>query len=77
MSNTASNHVRKKVLTNSNICSKMIEKDRWLICPGCGKKLIKLLPTTIVQDFPLYCRYCKKEAVINIPSKPESQRPVL
>ena len=77
MNNNASNHASKKELTNSNICSKIIEKDRWLICPGCGKKLIRLLPTTIVQDFPLYCRYCKIEAVINTPPKPESKRPVL
>ena len=55
----------------------MIEKERWLICPACQKKLIKLLPTTVVQDFPLYCRYCKKEVIVNIPFKPESKRPVL
>lgn len=72
MSREASSNVQKKQLTNANICSKIIEKDRWLICPGCGKKLVKLLPTTIVQDFPLYCRYCKEEAIVNIPLKPES-----
>lgn len=77
MSSVSSNRVRKKELTNSNICSKIIDKDRWLICPACGKKLIKLLPTTIVQDFPLYCRYCKQETVVNISFKPESKRPVL
>ena len=39
---------------------------KWLVCPACGKKLIKLLPTTIVRDFPLYCRYCKKEVIISL-----------
>ena len=77
MSSGAANSKQKKELTNANICSKMIESDRWLICPACGKKLIKLLPITIVKDFPLYCRYCKVEAIVNIPSKPESERPVL
>lgn len=77
MSSAISNGVQIKELTNSNMYSKMIDKDRWLICPACGKKLIKLLPTTVVQDFPLYCRYCKQEAIVNISSKPESQRPVL
>ena len=43
---------------------------KWLRCPGCGKKLIKLLPTTIVQDFPLYCRYCKQEVIVTIPADP-------
>ena len=39
---------------------------KWLRCPGCNKKLFKLLPTTIVQDFPLYCRYCKEEIIISL-----------
>ena len=72
MSRAAADCVRKKELTNSNICSKIIDKDRWLICPSCGKKLIRLLPTTSVQNFPLYCRYCKQEVIVNIPLKPES-----
>lgn len=77
MSRAPADNVPKKELTKSNICSKMIKKDRWLICPACDKKLIKLLPTTVVQDFPLYCRYCKKEVIVNIPFEPESKRPVL
>lgn len=77
MSRAATDMSRKKELTKSNICSKIIEKDRWLTCPGCGKKLIKLLPTTAAQNLPLYCRFCKQEAIVNIPLKPESKRPVL
>ena len=77
MNNSIGQSARKKELTKANICSKIIDKDRWLVCPGCGKKLIKLLPSTVVQDLPMYCRFCKQEAIVNIPPKPESKRPVL
>lgn len=37
----------------------------FLLCPRCGKKTsIKVLPTTKMEDFPLHCKHCKRETII-------------
>lgn len=30
--------------------------ERWYECPVCGHKLIKIRPTSIMRDVPVYCR---------------------
>lgn len=40
---------------------------QWIKCPICGAKTrVRILPTTIMKDFPLYCRHCKNETIINV-----------
>lgn len=42
----------------------------WLCCPVCGQRLHKLLPETEAKNFVIYCRHCRKESIVNIPSVP-------
>ena len=38
----------------------------FLICPKCGKKTnTKVLPETVLKDFPLYCNRCKTATKID------------
>ena len=38
-----------------------VTKAGFLVCPKCGKKTnTKVLPETIMQDFPLYCNRCRE-----------------
>lgn len=45
----------------------MMQDSQWIRCPRCGGKTrVKMLPTTIMRDFPLYCYHCKKETIVNV-----------
>lgn len=38
----------------------------WVICPLCkAKTRLKLLPDTVLKNYPLFCPKCKKEVIIN------------
>ena len=38
----------------------------WISCPLCkGKTRLKLLPDTILKNYPLFCPKCKEEVIIN------------
>ena len=38
----------------------------WVTCPLCkGKTRLKLLPDTVLQNYPLFCPKCKEEVIIN------------
>ncbi len=38
----------------------------WVICPICnGKTRLKLLPDTVLMNYPLFCPKCKHEVIIN------------
>jgi hypothetical protein len=38
-----------------------------LICPLCGRPTQqRVLPTTTLTDFPLYCKVCRRESVVNV-----------
>lgn len=42
------------------------EDERWLRCPECGAKTrLRLLPSTVLRNFPLFCPKCRRESVIN------------
>lgn len=42
-----------------------VSNETWLLCPICGAKTrLRLLPRTVLQDFPLYCPKCKRESII-------------
>jgi ribosomal protein L44E len=38
-----------------------------VICPECDRKTgIKIRDDTDLKNYPLYCKLCKKETVINV-----------
>lgn len=38
----------------------------FVLCPFFGGKTrLKLLPETVLQNYPLFCRKCRKEIVIS------------
>lgn len=47
---------------------KMINGDKWVICPYCLKKALKIFPTTKIYRMPYKCKgsNCKKEFLINV-----------
>ena len=41
-------------------------EERWILCPVCGAKTrARLLPDTVLQNFPLFCPKCRQESIIN------------
>lgn len=47
---------------------KEFKDGRWLICPFCGKKQIKILPDTKIHKMPYICKAsrCKKTFIVNV-----------
>lgn len=41
---------------------------RWIVCPFCQKKAIKILPDTKIHNMPYKCRgsNCRKEFIVNV-----------
>jgi len=38
----------------------------FVLCPVCGKATkTKVLPQTRLQQFPLFCPWCKRESIVN------------
>lgn len=38
-----------------------------LVCPFCGRSTHQpVLPTTVLKDFPLYCKFCRRESIVNV-----------
>lgn len=47
--------------------AKLKVKDRWLICPACGRgKVLKLNPATRAVSLTVYCKLCGAESIVNI-----------
>lgn len=39
---------------------------KWVLCPLCSSKTrLKLLPDTVLKNYPLFCPKCKKELIIS------------
>lgn len=61
----------ENVLQSSEMCGKIKTNQGWLRCPACGRgRVLQLLPTTQAKDLVVYCKVCKKESIVNIPSVP-------
>jgi len=44
-----------------------VSKGHLLLCPICNSKTrTKVMPDTILINFPLFCPKCKQEALINV-----------
>ena len=41
-------------------------RDGWIVCPNCGNRTVKANPDTRLENFPVFCKRCKKESVINL-----------
>lgn len=40
---------------------------QWIPCPVCGKNTkFGMYENTVLLNFPLYCRKCNKETLINV-----------
>ena len=40
--------------------------EKWILCPICGAKTrARLLPDTVLRNFPLFCPKCRQESIIN------------
>ena len=45
----------------------LVSADGKLICPLCGRPTQqRVLPTTTLTDFPLYCKVCRRESIVNV-----------
>lgn len=44
----------------------MSNEEKWILCPACGAKTrLRLLPSTVLRNFPLFCPKCRRESIIN------------
>lgn len=60
ISKTAKNGFQEEITMNIN-------SKGYICCPKCGEKTkTKVLPETVLMQFPLYCQRCKKESIINL-----------
>ncbi|HFI0336089.1 TPA: cysteine-rich KTR domain-containing protein [Streptococcus suis] len=42
-------------------------RSKWILCPVCGNKTRTMIrENTEMKNFPLYCRKCRKETLINV-----------
>lgn len=72
MNKTVRDFSREKVFTSAGLSDIIITTDgQWLVCPVCKRhskrhKLLRILPSTVVKDLPVYCKHCRNESVVNI-----------
>ena len=55
-------------------CGKLLvtEGDR-IVCPKCGRLTpIRLLDSTQLKDFPMFCKNCKTTTIVNTEPEPLS-----
>jgi DNA-directed RNA polymerase subunit RPC12/RpoP len=47
---------------------KIVNGEKWVSCPYCGKRALKILPTTKIHRMPYKCKgsNCKKEFMVNV-----------
>lgn len=42
------------------------KQETWILCPNCGAKTrVRLLPDTVLRNFPLFCPKCRQESIIS------------
>ena len=63
----------QKQLHMGTACAKIELQGNKIVCPKCGHATqVKILPTTALVDFPLYCKHCRRETIVNM-SQNQSQ----
>lgn len=48
------------------------QKRIWITCPTCGKRLIPVFPGTRLIEFPLLCKICKQESIVDFDGHDQS-----
>ena len=44
-----------------------MNEGKWLYCPKCNEKTrVKVYEQTKMENFPLFCPWCKTETVVNV-----------
>lgn len=57
----------QKELHSAPRCGKLETQGGKLLCPMCGQPtMYKILPTTALSDFPLYCKHCRRETIVSL-----------
>ncbi len=44
----------------------MIDKEGWLLCTVCKRRVLRLRPDTTAHNLPVYCKRCRRETIVNI-----------
>lgn len=39
-------------------------RDGWGMCPKCGKKCIKVNDNTILVNYPMFCKVCRRDYIV-------------
>lgn len=48
----------------------------WVVCPLCGrKKILRVLPQTVVKNLPVLCKLCRREIIVEIAPEPVPEHP--
>ena len=42
-----------------------ITPDGWGLCPVCGNKVLKVTATTRLENFPVFCKRCRADHIVN------------
>lgn len=42
-----------------------IDKNGWGLCPVCGSRVLKVTATTRLENFPVYCKRCRADHLVN------------
>ena len=42
------------------------DKDGWVLCPVCKRRVMKIRPDTTARNLPVYCKRCRRESIVNI-----------
>lgn len=40
-------------------------RDGWGLCPTCGQKCIKVNDQTVLENYQMYCKRCKRDYLVN------------
>ena len=55
----------RKGLTQTAPVSKLRTRNGRAVCPICGRETqTRVLPGTILENFPLYCKRCNQESIV-------------
>ena len=59
----------RKNLTDPPPISKLDIRNGWIVCPICkqNKRLLRIHPETEAKNLEVYCRYCKRAVILDIP----------
>ena len=55
--------IRHNIITGGNM---IVNEQGYICCPKCGMKTkTKVLPQTVLHQFPLFCTWCKRQTIID------------